>query len=87
MKKIIFLLCLVFGVGLSANTASEVKANVETNEGKTISFKAGKNKVLEHTYYKNGSLKSFDIARTDVQRGTYTEYYENGNLKSFIIIK
>ncbi len=87
MKRSIFLLCIVFGVGLGANTVSEVTANVEVHEGKVISFKAGKNKVLEHTYYKNGSLKSFDIARTDVQRGTYTEYYENGNLKSFTIIK
>lgn len=83
MRKKSFLLCLVFGVALSANTSSEV---VET-EGAKVIFKAGKNKVLEHTYYKNGSLKSFDIARTDVQKGTYAEYYENGNLKSFTIIK
>lgn len=78
MKKNIFLLCLIFGVGLSANTSSEV-VNKEVE--------VGKNKVLEHTYYKDGTLKSFDIARTNVQKGTYTQYHENGNLKSFTIIR
>lgn len=77
MKKGIFLLCLVFGVTLSANASSEAVKKV----------KVGENQVLEHTYYKDGTLKSFDIARTDVQKGTYTEYYEDGTLKSFTIIK
>jgi len=78
MRKNIFLLCLVFGVVLSANTSSEIVSK---------KVEAGKNQVLEHTYYKNGTLKSFDIARTNVQKGTYTQYHENGNLKSFTIIR
>jgi len=76
MKTNTLLLCLVFGVALSANTSSEV-----------LKEEVGKNKVLEHTYYKDGTLKSFDIARTNVQKGTYTQYHENGNLKSFTIIR
>ncbi|MDB2562347.1 hypothetical protein N9X61_01955 [Sulfurimonas sp.] len=83
MKRSIFLLCLVFGVSLSANAASDISKQ----DDKAVSFEAGKNKVLEHRYYANGTLKSFDIASTDARKGTYTEYYENGNLKSFTIIK
>jgi antitoxin component YwqK of YwqJK toxin-antitoxin module len=84
MKSGVILAGLLVGLTLSANTQNQESIS---KEEKVVNFKAGKNKVLEHTYYPDGSLKSFDIAKTDVQKGMYTEYYENGNLKSFTIIK
>lgn len=84
MIKNMFALCLIFNLGLSANAVSE---NVEVKTQKVVKFKAGKHNVVEQTYHENGTLKSFEVAKTDIPRGTYTEYYENGNLKSFMIIK
>lgn len=81
MKKIILLISLIFSLGLSAQS--------ENPENKVLNdvVSDGKHEMKRQLYNEDGSLNSFVIARTNLEKGTYSEYYRNGTLKVFRIVK
>lgn len=83
MKKIVFLSFLMLGLGLQAQTPSEVEVKASVSEDIVAD---GQRTIKKQEYREDGTLDSYVIARTNLVKGTYLEYHKNGKLKTFRIV-